>query len=160
MTGKESNDPPRPVDPRLTTPPRTGMTPAPAETGAGELQRTPPGGGPPEPAPAPALLSIEEFVRWELRVARVLAAEAHPKADRLLKLQIDVGGERRQIVAGIASQYRPEELVGRLIVVVANLKPAKLRGEESQGMLLAASSGEAISLLQPDRDLPPGSPVR
>jgi len=123
-----------------------------------------PGAGKEPPAEAPKqeepLLGIEEFARLDLRVARITAAEAHPNADRLLKMRIDLGGEERQLVAGIASCYRPEDLVGRLIVVVANLKPAKLRGELSQGMLLAASSGEVISLLQPDQDLPPGSRVR
>jgi methionyl-tRNA synthetase len=119
---------------------------------------------PVEPTPAPEetleLLGIEEFQRWDLRVARVIAAEPHPRADRLLKLRVDLGGEERPLVAGIAGQYQPEDLVGRLIVVVANLKPARLRGEESRGMLLAASCGEVISLLVPDRELPPGAPIR
>jgi methionyl-tRNA synthetase len=105
-------------------------------------------------------ISLEEFGRLDLRIARVLEAERHPKADRLLKLRIDLGTEQRQLVAGIAAQYRPEDLVGRSIVVVANLKPARLRGELSEGMLLAASSGEVISLLVPDREVPPGSGVR
>ena len=130
--------PPVPASP---DPPR----PAPVEPGSGETG---------------ALLGIEEFQRWDLRVARVLAAEPHPRADRLLKLRVDMGDGERPLVAGIAAQYRPEELVGRLIVVLANLKPARLRGEESQGMLLAASSGEVISLLAPDRDLPPGARIR
>lgn len=138
---------------------------------------TPEAGGPPPPAdpagsgagggdaanagePAVPLLPIEEFVRWDLRVARVVAAEPHPRADRLLKLRVDLGDGERQLVAGIAGCYKPEELVGRTIIVVANLKPAKLRGEESQGMLLAAGAGEVISLLQPDRELPPGSRVK
>jgi methionyl-tRNA synthetase len=120
--------------------------------------------GPTVPKPgaeaAGDLLSIEEFQRWDLRVARILSAEPHPRADRLLKLRVDLGGEERPLVAGIAAQYRPEELVGRLIVVVANLKPARLRGEESRGMLLAASSGEVVSLLAPDCALPPGARVR
>lgn len=113
-----------------------------------------------ESAPVPELYPIDEFVRWDLRVALVVAAEPHPRADRLIKLRVDLGAEERQIVAGIAACYRPEDLVGRKIIVVANLKPAKLRGEESQGMLLAASAGERISILQPDQDLPPGSKVK
>jgi methionyl-tRNA synthetase len=117
-------------------------------------------GSPPGPEEARELLGIEEFQRWDLRVARVIAAELHPRADRLLKLRVDLGGEERPLVAGIAGQYRPEDLVGRLIVVVANLKPARLRGEESRGMLLAASFGDVISLLVPDRELPPGAPIR
>jgi methionyl-tRNA synthetase len=111
-------------------------------------------------AQAPELLGIEEFARWQLRVARVIAAEAHPKADRLLKIRVDLGTEERQLVAGIASQYTPEELIGKHIIVVANLKPARLRGEVSEGMLLAASSGEIISVLTPDREVPPGSVIR
>lgn len=115
------------------------------------------GGAAPDGA---GLLSIDEFARLELRIARVLEAEPHPNADRLLKLQIDLGSEQRQLVAGIASSYRPEDLVGRSIVVVANLKPARLRGELSQGMILAASEGEVISILVPDRPVSPGSVVR
>ena len=112
-----------------------------------------------EPAAEPSWIAMEEFARLDLRVARIAAAERHPKADRLLKLQVELGGETRQIVAGIAGSYLPEELVGRLIVVVANLKPARLRGEVSQGMLLAASDGEVISILTPDRPVPPGAQV-
>jgi methionyl-tRNA synthetase len=111
-------------------------------------------------AEKPEEITIEEFGRLDLRVAVVREARAHPQADRLLLLRIDLGplGER-QIVAGIASQYRPEDLVGRRICVVCNLKPARLRGEISQGMLLAASDGETISLLGPDKEVAPGSPV-
>jgi methionyl-tRNA synthetase len=117
--------------------------------------------GPPSvPDETRELLGIEEFQRWDLRVARVIAAEPHPRADRLLKLRVDLGGEERPLVAGIAAQYRPEDLVGRLIVVVANLKPARLRGEESRGMLLAASFGEGVSLLMPDREVPSGAQIR
>ena len=82
------------------------------------------------------------------------------KADKLLKLQIDLGGETRQIVAGIAQHYRPEELVGKKIVVVANLKPAKIRGEVSQGMLLAASTEDQLSLVTVEKDLPAGARVK
>lgn len=125
----------------------------------------------PEPAPASApteppaptvtpLITIDDFAKVELRVARVLEAGPHPNAERLLRLKIDVGGEERQLIAGIAAHYKPEDLVGRAIVVVANLKPAKLRGELSQGMLLAASDGERVSLLMPDQDLPAGSTIR
>jgi methionyl-tRNA synthetase len=121
----------------------------------------PPQAGPPSgPDETRELLGIEEFQRWDLRVARVIAAEPHPRADRLLKLRVDLGGEERPLVAGIAAQYRPEDLVGRLIVVVVNLKPARLRGEESRGMLLAASFGEGVSLLMPDREVPPGAQIR
>lgn len=124
-----------------------------------------PGGLSGNSASAPQVLSeitIEDFAKLDLRVARVLAAEPVAGADKLLKLQIDLGGEQRQIVAGIARYYRPEELVGRLIVVVANLKPARLKGEISQGMLLAASTedGAVLGLVVPERPLPPGSRVK
>ena len=107
-----------------------------------------------------AEVAIEDFLKLDLRIARVAHAEPHPNADRLLKLRIDLGGEERQIVAGIASEYKPEELVGQLIAVVVNLKPVKLRGELSQGMLLAASDSGTIALLSPNRDVPPGSPIK
>jgi len=142
-----SQDPEPPASPDAAA--RAGAAPAPESKPAGAESGT-----------ETNLISIEEFARCDLRVARVVAAERHPRADRLLKLQVDLGGETRQLVAGIAGSYRPEDLVGRLIVVVANLKPARLRGEVSQGMLLAASSGEVISLLAPDQPLPPGSQVR
>lgn len=115
------------------------------------------GGG--EAAGTSDLITIEDFGRVQLRVARILQAEPHPNADRLLRLQIDLGDERRQLVAGIAKYYAPEELIGREIVVVANLQPAKLRGELSQGMLLAASDEEGVALLAPSRSMRPGARV-
>ena len=118
----------------------------------------------PEPAKSPEVpeaIGIEEFARVQLRIGRVLEAEPLEGSDRLLKLQVIVGDERRQIVAGIKASYAPIDLVGRQVVVVANLKPAKLRGVESQGMLLAATDdeGKAI-LLQPDRETPEGAKVK
>ncbi len=104
-------------------------------------------------------ISIEEFSRVDLRVATVLHAEAVPKADRLIRLEVDCG-EKRTIVAGIAKHYDPRELVGRQVVIVANLKPAKLMGVLSQGMLLAASEGQWLSLVTPDRKMTPGTPIR
>ncbi|HEV3167215.1 MAG TPA: methionine--tRNA ligase subunit beta [Isosphaeraceae bacterium] len=95
-------------------------------------------------------IAYEDFAKLELRVAKVLEARPHPNADKLLLLQIDVGTEQKQIVAGIRQHYTPEQLVGRLIVVVNNLAPALIRGEASNGMLLAASSGEKVVLLAPD----------
>jgi methionyl-tRNA synthetase len=105
------------------------------------------------------LLDISEFARADLRVAEVLQAEKVKGADKLLKLQISIGGERRQIVAGIAKHYRPEQLLGRKIVVVTNLKPATIRGIESHGMLLAAQAGSSLSLVTPDSDLPSGAKI-
>src|SRR5829696_1701150 len=109
-----------------------------------------PAPAPPAPAsPAPA--TYDDFAKLELRVARVLEARPHPNADKLLLLQIDVGDEQpQQIVAGIRQHYTPEQLVGKRIVVVNNLAPAVIRGESSDGMLLAASSGDRVIVLTPD----------
>jgi methionyl-tRNA synthetase len=105
-------------------------------------------------------ISIDDFMGVELRVARVEAAEEVPKSSKLVKLTVDLGDERRTVVAGIRKAYAPEQLVGRLVVIVANLQPAKLMGIESQGMVLAASiDGEPV-LLHPERDVPPGTRVR
>ncbi|RYG20234.1 methionine--tRNA ligase subunit beta, partial [bacterium] len=110
---------------------------------------------------APTQISIDEFMKTQFRIGRVLEAEPVEGSDKLLKLQVVVGEERRQIVAGIRANYSPEDLIGRQVVVVFNLKPAKLRGVESQGMLLAATdeNGGAI-LLQPDKEAPEGTQVR
>lgn len=91
-------------------------------------------------------ITFDDFVKVDLRVATVLEAEPHPNADRLLKLQIDLGPlGRRQICAGIKAYYNPEDLVGKQIICVANLAPRKIRGEESNGMLLAASATEQVT---------------
>ena len=105
------------------------------------------------------LVDIETFGRIELRTAKVLTAEPIEGARKLLKLQIEVGEETRQIVAGVAQHYSPEELVGKTIVVVANLEPAVLRGVESHGMLLAAKSGKALRLVTIDGDVATGASV-
>jgi methionyl-tRNA synthetase len=104
-------------------------------------------------------IKIDDFARVELRVAEVVAAEPVPKSKKLLKLRVSLGTEQRTLVAGIAEHYAPADLVGKRVVVVANLEPAKLMGVESNGMVLAASSGKALAVLTPDRDLPPGSKV-
>ena len=112
-------------------------------------------------------IAYDDFAKIEFRVATVVEAEVHPNADRLLKLQIDLGSEKRQICAGIKGHYEPEELVGRQIIVVANLAPRNIRGEESNGMLLAASAMggeegkdlEAVVLLQPGKQVPNGSEI-
>jgi methionyl-tRNA synthetase len=103
------------------------------------------------------LISINDFKRAQLRTARILEAKPHPNADKLMLLSVDVGRETpKQIVAGIRKFYEPADLVGRTIVIVDNLEPALLRGEESQGMLLAATVGEKVVLLKPDADEVPG----
>lgn len=119
----------------------------------------------PEPKPP---ITFEDFAKVDLRVAKVVAAEHHPNADKLLVLKLDDGsGEARQICAGIRAQYTPEEMVGRLIVIVANLAPRTIRGQESRGMLLAASDAPKddpavernVVVLTPSSPIAPGSVV-
>ncbi|MCM3698320.1 methionine--tRNA ligase [Paenibacillus macerans] len=105
-------------------------------------------------------IGIDDFAKVELRVAQVLACEPVPKADKLLKLQLDLGFEQRQVVSGIAKFYKPEELVGRKVICVTNLKPVKLRGELSQGMILAASQGDQLTLATVPDSMPNGAVVK
>ncbi|MBU8901681.1 MAG: methionine--tRNA ligase subunit beta, partial [Victivallales bacterium] len=105
------------------------------------------------------LISFDEFFNTQLKTAKVLEAEKVEGTDKLLKLQIQVGEEKRQLVAGVAQFYTPEDMVGKNIVIVANLKPAKIRGVESQGMLLAAKDGKDLKLITIDGDIPTGSSV-
>jgi methionyl-tRNA synthetase len=122
---------------------------------------SPQGRGQGEGAPAaPGKIPITEFQKVELRVAEVLAAERVPKSRKLLKLTIRVGEETRTLVAGVAEHYEPGALVGRKIVIVANLEPATLMGIESNGMVLAASHGDTVSLLTLDKDVPSGAKVK
>ena len=95
-------------------------------------------------------ITYADFAKLELRVAKVLEARPHPNADRLLLIKVDVGDEQKQVVAGIRQHYSPEQLVGKLIVIVNNLEPAMLRGESSNGMLLAATSNEKVVVLTVD----------
>lgn len=105
------------------------------------------------------VVSIDEFKRVELRTAKVVSAERVAGTEKLVRMVIDLGAEQRQVVAGIGKAYRPEELVGRTVVIVTNLAPAKIRGVDSNGMLLAAIDGDRISLVTVDRDVSPGSGV-
>ncbi len=105
-------------------------------------------------------ITIEDFARIDLRVARVVEASAIDGADRLLRLVVDLGGETRQLVAGIKKTYAPETLVGKHIIVVANLKPAQLRGVESRGMLLAASTDDGPIVATFEKEVAPGSKVK
>ena len=105
-------------------------------------------------------ISYADFEKLDLRVAKIVATEAIEASEKLIKISLDVGGESRQIVAGIRKYYSPEELVGKLIVIVANLEPRKLMGEESRGMLLAASDDEHVVLLTPEREIISGAHVR
>jgi len=105
-------------------------------------------------------ITIDDFAKIDLRVAKVLECEKVKGSNKLLKLQVDLGGEKRQILSGISKYFTPEEMVGKNVVIVANLKPAKLMGHESKGMILAAENGENLSLVTIDKELPTGSKVR
>jgi methionyl-tRNA synthetase len=138
----------------------------PAEAAA---RATPAPAAPATPVPAegqkpaePEVITIDDFGKIDLRVAVVLAVERVPKTEKLLKLELDLGSEQRTIVSGIAEFYEPETLVGKRIVIVANLKPARIRGVESRGMLLAAGGrgpGEELGLITLDSNIPPGTRV-
>lgn len=111
--------------------------------------------------PTTPTIQFDDFVKVRMRVAKVLEAYDHPKADKLMVLKVDLGTEQRQICAGLRGHYTPEQLVGRNIVVVANLAPRMMRGLESNGMLLAATSADhsRVILLTPEAEIEPGSPV-
>jgi methionyl-tRNA synthetase len=109
---------------------------------------------------APAQITIDDFMKIQLKTAKVLSAERVPKSEKLLKLQVSLGTEQRQIVAGIGKKYEPESLVGKTIVIVANLKPAKLMGIESQGMVLAAGDSEVRGLATILEEVDPGTKVK
>jgi methionyl-tRNA synthetase len=125
------------------------------------LGTTPAASAVPQTPAAPTLIGIDDFKKIDLRVARVLEAERVPKSDRLLKLQVEIGAERRQILAGIARQYAPEDLLGKSVVVVFNLQPATLMGQESQGMLLAASDADGkLVVIAPTAEISSGAVVK
>jgi methionyl-tRNA synthetase len=145
-----------PMFPRLEIPVETAFI---AEQMAGPVVAAPAV----EEKPAVELkeeIGIEDFMKVELRVAQVIAAEPVPKADKLLKLQLDLGFEQRQVVSGIAKFYKPEDLIGKKVICVVNLKPVKLRGELSQGMILAASEGEQLTLATVPDGMPNGAIVK
>ncbi|MGE5703830.1 MAG: methionine--tRNA ligase [Clostridia bacterium] len=127
---------------------KAGATPEAAATATGK------------PEDAKEEIGIDDFGKVELRVAQVTACAKHPNADKLLVLQLDLGYEQRQVVSGIAKYYTPEEMVGKKVIVVANLKPVKLRGEMSQGMILAASVGDQLTLASVDPSMPNGAIVK
>ena len=112
------------------------------------------------PAPATPTISIDDFGKIDLRVARIVDAELVADADKLLKLTLDIGIDTRTVFAGIRSAYTPKDLVGRLTVMVANLAPRKMRFGESQGMVLAAGDGSSIYLLAPDSGATPGMRIK
>jgi methionyl-tRNA synthetase len=112
------------------------------------------------PVPSDDRISIEDFMKVQLRVARITAAERVPKSKKLVKMSIDVGSEQRTIVAGIAEAYEPDALVGKTVVIVANLQPAKLMGIESNGMVLAASPDGGPPIVLDASPATPGTRVR
>jgi len=106
-------------------------------------------------------ITIDDFRNFDLRVATITAAAPHPNADRLLVLMIDLGSELRQLVAGIRAHYQPEDLIGKQIIVVANLQPATLRGVESRGMLLAATDDQGrLAIVTPEKPVANGAQVK
>lgn len=106
------------------------------------------------------VVTYEDFARVKLRTAKIISAEKVAGTQKLMKLEVLMGEEKRQLVAGIAEHYSPEELVGKTVVVVANLKPARIRGIESRGMLLAASRGERLRLITVDGEIASGAEVK
>ena len=154
-TSPTSNAPTdKPAEKADTTAPEAGPKPLAVETPSAPAAAA-------TPAAVPGQITIDDFSKVELRVAQVKVAERVPKADKLLRLEVDLGSETRQILAGIAESYEPESLIGRKVIVVANLAPRKMRGLESNGMLLAGSieGGKAVlaSFLE---DVPLGAKVK
>ena len=106
------------------------------------------------------LINMSEFARVDVRIGKIVSAERIAGSKKLIKLDVDVGDETRQLVAGIAEEYTPEDLIGKLVPILANLKPAKLMGVESKGMILAVDVAGKPILLHPDQEVPAGSRVR
>ena len=106
------------------------------------------------------MITFDDFMKLEIRIGMVTAAEKVAGADKLIRLDLDMGGEKRQVVAGIAPYYAPEQVIGKQVPILVNLEPRKLRGIESQGMILAVDVGGEPTLLMPDKNVPPGSIVR
>ena len=106
------------------------------------------------------MITFDDFKKLDVRIGRVTAAEKVEGTEKLLRLEVDLGTEQRQIVAGIAESYLPDQIVGKLVPIVANLEPRKIRGVESRGMILAVDVEGKPILLHPDREVPPGSLVR
>jgi len=153
--------PPTTVDTPVRGQSRTNSIPK----GATPVSDVPPAPQPTVPAPAttPTVsdqITIDEFVKIQLKTAKILSAERVPKSSKLLKLQVSLGAEQRQIVAGIGKTYEPESLIGKTIIIVANLKPAKLMGIESQGMVLAAGDTDVRGLATILEDVDPGTKVK
>jgi len=106
------------------------------------------------------MIGFDDFLKLDIRVGKILEASHHPDADKLLLLTVDIGEKQIQLVAGIKNSYHPEELTGKQIVVLTNLEPRSIRGQVSEGMLLAAQGKDFVSILVPDKEVEPGSQVR
>jgi methionyl-tRNA synthetase len=132
-----------------------GPTTSPSADGGGTTPQT--GSGTP---PTPATVEKADFDRVELRAAKIVACERVPKTDKLLKLTVDIGTEKRTVISGIAGAYAPEALLGRTVVYLANLRPAKIRGVVSQGMILTAGEADVLALSALDREVPPGTRIK
>lgn len=105
------------------------------------------------------MVKFEDFKKLNIKIAKIVKVEDHPNADKLYVVTVSTGEAEKSIVAGIRQYYKPEELVGKSIVLVDNLEPANIRGVTSNGMLLAAKDENALAILVPDREITPGSPV-
>jgi methionyl-tRNA synthetase len=151
---------PKPVFPRLEPDRQRALI----DQWTGAATAAPAASPAPKPAAAPAAvpgdITIEDFAKIDLRAAKVLACERVPKADKLLKLTLDIGGAPRTVLSGIAPAYTPETIVGKTVIYLSNLAPKKIRGIESQGMILAAGDDEVLGLSGLDRDVPPGTKIR
>ena len=106
------------------------------------------------------MITFDDFKKLELRTAKIVDVKDHPDADRLYVIEVEVAQEKRQVVAGIKSSYQPEDLIGKTVVVVVNLEPATIRGVESNGMILAASDDNGLSVITLDKDVLSGSLVK
>ena len=106
------------------------------------------------------MIPFEDFKKLSMKIARIKEVKDHPNADKLYILKIDIGGEEREVVAGIKKAYKPEDLKEKLVVVVDNIETATIRGVESKGMVLAAQDGDKLAVLSPDKDISPGSTVK
>jgi len=106
------------------------------------------------------MVTFDDFMKLDIRIGTVTAADKVPGADKLIRLELDMGGETKQVVAGMAPAYAPEEFIGKQVPILVNLEPRKLRGIESQGMILAADVDGKPVMLMPDKEVPPGSMVR
>jgi len=106
------------------------------------------------------MISFEEFKKLSIKIAKIKEVKDHPNADKLYVIKIDIGGEEREVVAGIKKAYKPEELIGKLVAVVDNMEPATIRGIESRGMILAAQDSGEMAVICPDKEISSGAVVK